>query len=86
VKQLHRVGRLVEYAWPAEVIPAADGTLPYEALRLPLSVWPPFVKPRQREAHLSDEVFVRVLGVPRTVFYAMPRWRRERALAQAHLL
>lgn len=85
IEQLHKTGRPLEHRWPEGIVPKGDGTLPYEVLSLPLSEWPPFVDPRHREAYLSDAEFLRVFRKTRAQFYAMPRWRQQRAKMEAHL-
>mmetsp|Transcript_16877 Transcript_16877/g.68090 ORF Transcript_16877/g.68090 Transcript_16877/m.68090 type:complete len:108 (+) Transcript_16877:615-938(+) len=49
---------------------------PYEALRAP-GPFPDDVRVGEREMHLSDEEFVRVIGVTKDVFAQQPKWKKD---------
>lgn len=60
-------------------------TFSYEDLKKPVGELPAGVDPRKKEAYLTDEVFVKVLGSPRGVFEKLKPWKQQQLKKAAGL-
>eukprot|EP00898_Chlorokybus_atmophyticus_P007876 jgi/Chlat1/808/Chrsp104S01273 len=54
-----------------------EGPVEYEHLIAGSTTMPSGVVPHKRESYLSDEEFLKVLGMPKPDFYKLPKWKQE---------